>query len=418
MLIRWLPNPDRTAPQAPLRPAARRLGRWAVAGAALAVLGAAVWAWRGLRSRSDPDRLWVKAESAFLAGRWDEASATLQRIGRLRAKTSLDWVLQAQLDAAHGRTDDALRALARVPDGDPMAAQAALLAGRLERARNRFRAAEIHFRHALRIDPGLVEAHKELIYIFGVQLRRREVDAEFRALARRTRLTPFDLFTWAQTHFTVWGPEITTTLQTIVDADPDDRPSRLALAEALLPQPGQAARVARLLDALPASDADALALRVGLALHLGQIDEAEALLRRGPEDHPGLARYRGRLAMARKDFQAAVAHFRAALGPEPYNRTANFELGQALALSGDREGSAPFLERVRMLDEFFKLINRFRSPSREKHPHDLTRIAAASEAAGLIEEARHWYALAVARDPLDAQAQQGLYRLERKDPGS
>jgi tetratricopeptide (TPR) repeat protein len=387
----------------------------AVVLAALAITGSArLWAW----GRPDPDRLWVEAESAFLAGRWDEAGTTLRRIGRFRAKTALDRVLQAQLDSAHGRTDDALEALALVPDGDPMAGQAAMMAGRLERARNRLRAAEAHLRHAVRVEPGLIEAHKELIYVFGVQLRRREVDAAFRALARRARLTHFDLFTWAQTHSSTWAPDIADDLQAFIDAVPDDRPSRLALAEVLLDQPGQAERVERLLDALPATDPDALALRVGLALHRGQLDEAEALLRRGPEDHPGLARYRGRLAMARKDFAAAVVHFRAALGPEPYNRTANFEFGQALALSGDRQAAAPYLDRARRLDEFFNLINRIRSPSQENHPHDLTRIAVACESAGLIEEARHWYELAVGRDPLDSRAQRGLYRLGGTGPGA
>jgi tetratricopeptide (TPR) repeat protein len=375
-------------------------------------------AWLVLRPRPDPERLWALAERAFLAGRWEEARATLRRVERLRPKTARDWVLEAQLASAYGRTDDALAALACVPAGDPMAGQAELMAGRLERARNRLRAAEAHFLAALRSEPGLVDAHKELIYIYGVQTRRREADAEFRALAKLAPLTHHDLFTWSLTHFTSWSPDVAKDLQAVVDADPGDRSSRLALAEALLDQPGQADRVARLLDALPASDPDALALRVGLALHQGRLDEAEALLARGPDGHPGLARFRGRLALLRNDPKAAAAQFRLALSAEPYDRVSVFDLGQALALQGDEQAARPFLDRARRLNELYNLVVRVRSPDREDRPPDLTKIAAACEAAGLTEEARHWYALAVSRDPLDRAAQQGLFRLGSKGPGA
>ena len=78
--------------------------------------------------------------------------------------------------------------LENVPADHSMAAQAALLAGRIERRLNRLRRAETSFRTALAPDPGLIEAHKELIYIYGIQLRKREIDAEFKALARLTQL--------------------------------------------------------------------------------------------------------------------------------------------------------------------------------------------------------------------------------------
>ena len=48
----------------------------------------------------------------------------------------------------------------------------------------------------LALEPGLIEAHKELVYILGIQSRRREVDAEFHVLARLTPLSHHDLFTW------------------------------------------------------------------------------------------------------------------------------------------------------------------------------------------------------------------------------
>src|SRR5262245_42038841 len=48
--------------------------------------------WFAVRDRPDPDRLWKEAETAFLAGRWDRARASLRRLERLRPRTALDWL--------------------------------------------------------------------------------------------------------------------------------------------------------------------------------------------------------------------------------------------------------------------------------------------------------------------------------------
>lgn len=384
---------------------------WVIVALVMVIASAAgAFAWSA-RRRPDPERLWMQAEIAFRSGRWDEARGLLNRIATLRPKSVHDRLLEAQLCAAEGRIDDALAALALVPEQHALFGQAALMAGRLERARNRVRQAETHYRHALRFQPGLIEAHKELIYIYGVQLRRREVDAEFLALARLTPLSHHDLFTWALTHYTTWNPDIARDLQSYVDTDPEDRQSRLALAEILIDQTGQADRVSKLLDALPPTDLDALALRVGLAFHLGRMDEVQALLDRGPKDHPGLARYRGRLAMLRKDPGAAAEQYRVALSAEPYDRVSAFDLGQALSLKGDKAGADVFLSRAKRLNELYNLVMRVRRPDKANQAPDLAELGAACEAAGLAEEARHWYALAVSGDPLNSAAQQALFRL-------
>ena len=65
-----------------------------------------------------------------------------------------------------------------------MAAQARMLAGQTELRRDRVRLAEELFHAALALDPRLVQAHRELIYIYGMQLRRRELSREFMALSK------------------------------------------------------------------------------------------------------------------------------------------------------------------------------------------------------------------------------------------
>jgi tetratricopeptide (TPR) repeat protein len=292
-----------------------------------------------------------------------------------------------------------------------MAAQAALLAGRIERKHHRLRRAEAAFRQAIEREPGLIEAHKELVYIYGIQLRKREIDAEFKAISRLTALSHHDLFTWGLTHFTDWDPEIAGELQAAVETDPGDRYSRLALAMLLFDQPEMEGRVKELLAALPPDDPDAAALRVELELVHGRIEEAIALLEEAPRGCPRLARLRGRAALLRHDHVAAVGYFRDALSSEPGDRLAIAELGKALVLTGDRTAAQPYLAKARRLDDVYNLINRVSRPDRENRAPDLTRLGQACEEAGLREEAKGWYALAIAREPLDALAQQGLGRL-------
>ena len=296
-----------------------------------------------------------------------------------------------------------------------MAAQAALLAGRIERKQHRLRQAESSFRQALAREPGLIDAHKELIYICGIQLRKKDVDAEFKALAQLTQLTHHDLFTWGLTHFTDWDPGISVELEAAIKSDPGDRHSRLALATLLFDQPDAESRVLGILEPFSDDDPQAAALRVELSLVHGRLEEAIALLKNAPEGCPQLARLRGRAALMRNDHAAAIRHFQESLGDAPFDRVSISELGKALVLAGDRPTAEGYLARARRLDDVYNLINRVSRPNRENQPPDLTRLGKACEAAGLIEEAEGWYSLAIAREPLDAVAQQALAGLRGRE---
>ncbi len=290
------------------------------------------------------------------------------------------------------------------------------MAGRLERHKHRLRRAEAAFRRAIELEPGMVRAHKELVYLFGMQLRRAEVDTEFKALSRLAPLTHHDLFTWTISHFTIWSPDIADDLESFIKADSDDRHSRLALAKLLIDMPEMKDRVERALEPLPGSDLDATALRVELNLNHGHIDEAIAMLQKSPAGGAGLERIRGRAALMSGDHRAAIDHFRNALSAEPYDRVSLADLGKALSLVGDQAAASSYLTRARRLDDVYNLINRVRQPGRENQTADLTELGIKCEAAGLRDEARGWYLLAIGRDPLDAEAQRALQRL--REPGA
>src|SRR5208282_6437115 len=107
----------------------------------------------GFRRAEYPEAIWQAREADLSAGRIDLAEAAANRLSRLREPTPLDCMLRAQLDIAHGRAEEAVAGLMRVPDEHPVAAQAHLMAGQGELRRHRARFAEQYFRNALQLNP-------------------------------------------------------------------------------------------------------------------------------------------------------------------------------------------------------------------------------------------------------------------------
>ena len=84
-------------------------------------------------------------------------------------------------------------------------------------------------------------------------------------------------------------------LERYVDADPDDRWSRLALAENYR-RMGRSEDARAALSGLPRSQPEVIDVLARIELDRQAVDEAEQLLATGPVDDPQLARLRGRLA--------------------------------------------------------------------------------------------------------------------------
>ena len=207
---------------------------WLVLASLLALtVAAAFFLYPSIRDRViGADAIWNEAEQAFLAGRHERVDSALVRLARLRQPLPRDYLLRAQYSMARNRVDQALADLARVPEDDPMGPQARLLAGQIELRRDRVRRAEEWFQAALRRAPGLVQARRELIYIYAMQLRRPELSEQFLALSRLTHLTADNVFHWGLLQNGSWEPgEAIAVLNRYIAADPEDRWSRLALAE-------------------------------------------------------------------------------------------------------------------------------------------------------------------------------------------
>ena len=360
--------------------------RAAVAILVVAVLVGVV-AGRG-RLDSDPNRVFLKADTAFKAGQYAEADATLRRLEQLRAPTPVDRLLRGEVAQARDDPDRALAELAAVPDDHTVAPLARLRAGQIEVRRGRARPAEAEFKAALKLFPNGVQPRKELVYLYNVQHRQAELDATLAELLDLDALDFAYILHWTKTRNTVWNPNgDLPSLEKFVAADAEDRWSRLALAEALrrLDRPGEAERT---LAPLAEADPEARAERVLLAMGRGDFAIAESLLAGGPEDHPGLARLRGQLACRRRDGTAAARQFRIAVAADPTDRLALHGLGTALVMLGQADAARPYLEAARRHDNLWALVARAATVEGENDPPLPRQLGQACAAVGRNLEAR------------------------------
>lgn len=390
----------------------RRIGIWMVFAAVILAAGVAVAVRNG--SRPDPRALRAEIHRAAAAARWDRAGVLLDRLAEVQAPDTEATLLRAEVANGQGRPDDALALLDALPDHAPGAARARLYAAQLERNRHRIRRAEARLLDAVALEPGLPQARRELIYLYGMQARREELAAQFRALAELGPLDQNELMMWTASHEDIWvNDSIEDDLQRFLDADPEDRQSRLALAEVHL-RDGRLDACEAVLKPLPNSDVEALALRAQVAMDRADLDAARALLAEGPRAHARLARLarlRGRLAVRDRDPAAAVAAYQIAVELAPTNREGLQGLALALTLAGDEQSAAEYTRRAGALREVADLLDRVRALDGQVDRALPARLGAACEAAGQRDEARAWYRLAVTLNPLDADAQQALYRL-------
>ena len=406
--------PEAVKPQANIgdKPRARWLRLTGFGVAVVGVLGALLaLAW----PRPNADAVWNEARNAFEARDFLRADAALRQLVTLRAPTELDWMLRGQVALGFDRNDEALEDLKHVPDNHMMASDARLEMGQIELRKHRFIPAEAYFRKALELEPDRIQARRELIYIYGMQLRRPELNASFGALSRQSSLTFSETFLWCLTRGVTWEPEeIVKTLTLAIEADPADRWARLGKASSLLDL-NRFDDAEATLTPLPETDPDACVIRVRLALARGDDLRAETLLENGPEEHAGLALLRGQMALARGDEKATLHYFRIAYQKAPYLREAVFGLGKALQLNGDPT-AATYLDQATKLDQLSSLIQKAGIVANRENPQLLRDLGAACVAVGRLPEARAWYNLAITRDPLDTQANAALARLGEPGP--
>lgn len=384
---------------------------WLVVLLAAPLIGLGFWATRGRSA----DALYQNASAAYFAGRYDEAADQIKRLETLRPPTRFDRLLRGMVASARNEPDKALAELAQISDDDPVAPVARITAGQTEIRRGRTRAAEAAFLEAIRLMPSAVQARHELVFIYNIQHRQIELDTQLTELSELETLSFDHVLHWTKTRNVVWSPKTDLpVLEKFVEADPDDRWSRLALAEGLR-------RLARreeaedVLKYLPDSDPDARAIRAMLALDRGDIEAADVLANKNSEDSTALARIRGQLALMKHQPAKAIEAYRKALAADPVDRATLSGLGTALKMSGDLKAAEPYLSISQRHDALWELVSRGSTEEGARDPKLLYRMGVGCAAVGRTAEARAWLRLAIKKDPTDRQAQEELFKLERRD---
>jgi predicted Zn-dependent protease len=385
-----------------------------LSGIGLAGLAIGWFVW--LSPRLDPAHLLSQAQADFQAGRYEQAEATLVRLERLRVATPMDRMARAQVFWSLGRGDDALAELVQIPDTHDLSPLARLLAGRIEVKLGRLRAGERHLLAAHKSIPEVPQVHHELAYLYNLQQRWAELDHEMATLSDLNALDYDRLAHWTKARNVVWDPKSDCEkLAQCVAADPGDRTSRLILAEGLR-RMNRFEEADAVLASLPDSDLDARAQRVLLAIDQGETHKAEQLLAEASGDHAALNRLRGQSALKRNDAVSAVRYFQSALKADPDDRATLFGLGTSLQLAGDPKAAEPYLAAVRLRDAVTPLITRASVPEANLDPTLPAKLGAACRNAGRPLEAKAWYRMVIASNPLDEEAQKVVYQLEREAP--
>jgi tetratricopeptide (TPR) repeat protein len=373
-------------------------------------------------TREDPADLEYRAQVNAAGGRLEDAEANLARLARSRPLTVPTRLLRAQVARDRGRLDEALAALdgPREPKRGYEAALLAARRGMLEMERRRFRAAEAQLTRAPDLDPNQAEPRRKLIDLYALQGRPADIATQARALAEAGTLDFFTLYAWTLGQREGLDPaERAGWLEGALANDPEDRTSRLALADCLRGL-GRLDQADAALDPLPGTDPEARATRARILLDRGDAGGAEALLESGPgtPDHPALSRLRGQLALMRGDVPAAVRDFRLAVEARPDDRDARFGLGQALSLAGEPEAARPHLQAARDHDRLGWLVRGARPRNRRNDPATLREIGAACLALGRRDLALAWYRLGLSIAPDNAELRAAISRVEAGPPSA
>jgi tetratricopeptide (TPR) repeat protein len=338
----------------------------------------------------------------------EDAEDRLARLARLRPLSVSERVLRAQVARDRGRLDEAILALddptGREPRNGTEEALISAWRGWLEMQRHHLRAAELHLKHALDLQPTRGQARRQLIDLYALQGRFAEVTEHSKQLARSGAMDFTYLYIWTLRE-ALDPAERAKSLEEAIKADPADRTSRLALSECLR-RVGQLDGAEAVLKTLNHADSDVRATMAHIALDRGEISIAETLVTIGPNrlDDPSLAQLRGQLALLRDEPTVAKKQFEAALRAAPDSRESLFGLGQSLRLLNEPQAAAPYLKAAREVEHLEWLV-RGAQPMRQKDPKALQEIGAACRDAGRREQAHAWYQLAASYDPNNPQLQ-------------
>ena len=370
---------------------------------------------RTSRFAEDPELIYEQALALVEAEQFDQAELVMQRLRKSRLPTVLDHGLQARVDIAKGRVDQAIDNLSVIPDDHPLAGWARLRCGQLERSRMRFRKAENWLQETLRIDENSVEARRELVYVYGMQLRRSVLHDQFRKLNRLTTLKAKEIWVWCMVRDLAWWhpEEHIPILERAIGVDAEDYWSRIALAEVLRRQ-GHTDQAMLMLEQSPVDRIELLAKRLELLLDQQDLEQVQKSLEKIPLNEPNVATLRGRLAMSNGDTKSALKFFELSEEFESGKREVIANLGQALLQAGDQKKGKIYLQKAGQIDKLNNMLLQLEKTIESSGVETWRTLGSTCESADRLAEARAWQSLIIANNPFDQIAQTAVFRIDEK----
>lgn len=387
----------------------------------------------GCGSASDPeaDR---KSIETFVAdpAKGDEKSARaaadrLAKISEVATGPRDQLLLAAYFDAI-GDSSQALERLQRIPDNladKKTAAAARLSEGRIAFYRARqARQAETALKSATRVDPGSHLAWLPLADLYDVQNRRFERDACYAKVDDASALDRNRLLNWTcDRRLDAEADEAAQVLQALVASDPADIDSAVALAEDKIRR-GDFPSAKAVLDRIdtsrdPAAIGTITLRRALIDLDIGDFATAVDRLKSvepnpsKPGDATLQFRSLGRIQFQSRNYADAESSLRKALAVEPNDRESNQLLVQALRLAGRSGEAEPISKRLAMIDRLEDLGQKVRASLRRDDPKTLREIADTAIELGRYALAKAWLRQLLAKDPLNQELQQEIYRVDQ-----
>lgn len=399
----------------------------ALALAAASILGWAAWSWLAPRPALEPIMRLVDA------GRTQGAEVRLRALlardpGNIRAHLLFAVLVEERLDRpSAAQLRDAVEHARIAAEGDrTVAVEAWVVEGKLCDQLRRFDQAEAAWKAALALDP-TADAGWLLLKLYDAQARRREG----RALALRLyRLDPNPAAKRAalvellreEVHQPA-AAGIIALLSPVVNANPADLQSRLALGKALAREgrSGEGLPLLRAVVEERPDDREAWSALLNALADAGELDALRATLataRQALGDDVALARFDGWLALEREDWPGAVLALRRALEADPRDLKLGYRLSRALRLGGQQEDAARVDARVRTYDAARKALRQLYEKHQAELQDRLSHPALFQEAARLLERmddrdtARGWHALVLSAHPSDPISLAAVERLK------
>lgn len=277
---------------------------------------------------------------------------------------------------------------------------------------HRLAEADAEYRLALELDPQNLPSNEARSFTLGMAGRVWEAIPHRLELIRQNQHQRHHLYLLCTGDTTV---ENETILAQCLAATPEDRWARLGQAKILLGRQ-RYAEAEVLLDSLTREDPADSEAQSRLGRRLAESGSPEFLrwhsqLPEEAENHPEVWSARGTWAWNHQEPHVAIRCFWETLLRDPNHERANYQLGQLLQAENERQQAAAFLERSRLLTEYFIAV---------EHIHlgnDLSQIRLAAEKAeqlALFWEALGWYQIARRHLPEAAWAEEGESRLQAR----